>query len=358
MIYQTAISLAILASASATLYVSDHAQQKHMWETFKTEYNRKYSTMDEETERFGHFLEFLKTADLRNEMERRVGGTAIHGITKFADMSQSEFTSKILTADISKKSPIDQRENLMTNLKAPDADAALVDWTGIYTTPIKNQVFFFSIQVFISQSKFPVININNMQGYCGGCWAFSATEQIESDGMRTLHTDYILSPEQPIQCDKTSEGCNGGWTEHAYNYIKNAGGQETESAYPYSSYSGTTGSCHSNSADYVVKLKSYTTITGSSASQIESNMASYVQSTGPLSVCLDASTWSSYTSGIMTSCGNTVDHCVQAVGVYAASTGRYWKVRNQWGTSWGESGFIQLAYGQNTCDITNDPTWT
>jgi cathepsin L len=58
----------------------------------------------------------------------------------------------------------------------------------------------------------------------------------------------------------------------------------------------------------------------------------------------------------MKSCGKQVDHCVQAVGVDASSSG-YWKVRNSWGTSWGESGFIRLAYGANTCAITNDPTY-
>ena len=83
-------------------------------------------------------------------------------------------------------------------------------------------------------------------------------------------------------------------------------------------------------------------------------MASYVQSTGPLSVCVDANNWNSYTGGIMSVCGTSVDHCVQAVGVDASS---YWKVRNSWGTSWGESGFIRLKYGQNTCAITNDPTY-
>ncbi len=174
--------------------------------------------------------------------------------------------------------------------------------------------------------------------------------------MRTLGTNYILSPEQIIQCDKTSEGCNGGWTEHAYNYVKNAGGESTEAAYPYTSYSGTTGSCRSSSSAYVVKLSSYTTVTGSSTSVAEQNMANYVQTTGPLSVCLDASSWSSYTGGIMSTCGTSVDHCVQAVGVDTSASTPYWKVRNQWGTSWGESGYIQLRYGQNTCDITNDPT--
>ena len=44
-------------------------------------------------------------------------------------------------------------------------------------------------------------------------------------------------------------------------------------------------------------------------------MASYVSSTGPLSVCVDASTWNSYTGGVMKVCGSQIDHCVQAVGV-------------------------------------------
>ena len=121
----------------------------------------------------------------------------------------------------------------------------------------------------------------------------------------------------------------------------------TEQDYPYTSSGGTTGSCK-RSFDTVVSITGYETVNG------ESSMASYVGSTGPLSVCLDANLFNSYTSGIMRVCGNSVDHCVQAVGV---DTSSYWLVRNSWGTSWGESGFIRLSYGSNTCDITNDPTF-
>lgn len=111
-----------------------------MWETFKVEHHRIYETMEEETMRFNNFLENLKVADLRNEMERKNGGTATHGITKFSDLSQSEFAAKYLRADLSMKSPVAQRENVVSNLKPPSATAGLVDWTGIYTTPVKNQV--------------------------------------------------------------------------------------------------------------------------------------------------------------------------------------------------------------------------
>ena len=175
--------------------------------------------------------------------------------------------------------------------------------------------------------------------------------------MRTLSTTLILSPEQIVQCDTKAFGCGGGWTESAYGYVKNAGGLEQDSDYPYSSYQGVTGTCKVNKADFKVTVTGFTTIGGSSTSEIETNMANYMLSTGPLSVCLDASSWNSYTGGIMTVCGQDVDHCVQAVGVDNGSGG-YWKVRNSWGTSWGENGYIQLAYGQNTCDITNDATYT
>jgi C1A family cysteine protease len=83
-------------------------------------------------------------------------------------------------------------------------------------------------------------------------------------------------------------------------------------------------------------------------------MSNYVLSTGPLSVCVDAARWNSYRGGIVTSCGNRVDHCVQAVGV---DTSSHWIVRNSWGTSWGEGGYIWLKYGQDTCAISSDPTW-
>jgi C1A family cysteine protease len=84
-------------------------------------------------------------------------------------------------------------------------------------------------------------------------------------------------------------------------------------------------------------------------------MINYVLAKGPLSICLAASTWSSYTSGIVSSCDKNVDHCVQVVGVDTDND--YWIVRNSWGTDWGESGYIYLKTGQNTCYITYDPTY-
>jgi len=322
MIYQTIALATLFAAANANkLYFADPVQQKYMWDQFKQEYGKSYSTEPEEQTRFSNFLTNLRVAEKRNEAEAANNGTAVHGITKFFDLSEEEFAARYLRSDASKRVG---GAAVLEVSEPPKADLGLVDWSGKYTTPVKDQ------------------------GYCGSCWAFSATEQIESDLIRTKAYSQLLSVEQIVQCDTTSYGCSGGWTENAYNYVKKAGGIELESAYPYTSYQGTTGRCSSNSAKFVATVSGYTTL------KSESAMASYVQSTGPLSVCVDASSWSSYKGGIMSVCGKSVDHCVQAVGV---DTGSYWKVRNSWGTSWGESGYIRLSYGSNTCAVASDPTY-
>lgn len=66
----------------------------------------------------------------------------------------------------------------------------------------------------------------------------------------------------------------------------------------------------------------------------------------PLSVTVDASNWSSYKSGVLANCGTSINHAVLLVGVINGA----WKIKNSWGTSWGEQGFIRLAAG-NTCGV-------
>lgn len=137
MIYQTVLVAAIVASASAGIFPTDPKHQKNLWEAFKRDHFKNYDTMEEESRRFGHFLENLKQADRRNELERRAGGSAVHGITRFSDLSQAEFESRFLTADVSQANSARKVEGVQRTV---DTAAGLVDWTGVYTTPVKNQV--------------------------------------------------------------------------------------------------------------------------------------------------------------------------------------------------------------------------
>jgi C1A family cysteine protease len=292
-----------------------------MWDSYKSDFFKSYDEVTD-AKRFQIFIENLKLIDERNRVD-----TATHGLTIFSDLSQDEFKAKYLNAQISDKG-MSAGKAVVAEVPATAVET-LVDWSGVLTTPVKDQ------------------------GYCGSCWAFSATEQIESDAMRTLQTSYLLSPAQITQCTTAAAGCGGGWTETAYSYITKAGGIEQEKDYPYTAlmYQGITGTCSAQSSKYVVGVTKYYTISG------ETNMANYVKATGPLSVCVDAMTWNSYTGGVMSKCGTSIDHCVQAVGVDTGASTPYWKVRNSWGTKWGESGYIRLSYGSNTCGITNDPTY-
>jgi len=311
----------------STLALTQATSIEEDWETFKASFGKKYANAIEERTRFKNFIENLRTVTLRNMAERLSNGTAVHGVTQFSDLSQAEFEYGYLTAT----PPKDLGDVLPSpHNQEPVATMGLVDWTGKKTTAVKDQ------------------------GYCGSCWAFSATEQIESDAIRLLGLTYTLSPAQLTQCDTRSSGCNGGWPLWAMNYVRTAGGIETLANYPYSStiYSGKTGTCAANPS-------LYNTVTVSSTYQLsgEANMASWLQANGPISICIDATTWNSYTSGIVSSCGTSINHAVQAVGVDAV-TGGYWKVRNSWSTGWGEAGFIRLSYGKNMCGITYQPVYS
>ena len=72
----------------------------------------------------------------------------------------------------------------------------------------------------------------------------------------------------------------------------------------------------------------------------------------PVSVAVDATNWSTYSSGVFSNCASSLNHGVLLVG----STADTWKVKNSWSDKWGESGYIRLPRG-NTCGICTIPSY-
>jgi len=200
------------------------------------------------------------------------------------------------------------------------------------------------------------------QGYCGSCWAYSATEGIESGLFMTTGKLEQLSEQQIVSCDKTDGGCNGGDLPTAFDYVQSAGGIATQASYPdTSSDAGQDGKCKSSTP--VVKVTGYEYAVppctgGKCNNQKESDMMAALNTYGPLSVCVNAQNWDGYSSGIYTTkCSgkyNALDHCVQLVGYDTTGSTSYWKVRNSWASSWGENGFIRLPMGTNACGIADE----
>jgi C1A family cysteine protease len=294
------------------------------WKQFKKTYNKEYDTKADELYRFGVFV---KNMEISKKLNDAPGNKAEYGVTQFSDLSAEEFKATYLTYR-----PDNVTRN-MTPLEAGATPPCSINWVDKgATTPIYNQ------------------------GQCGSCWAFSATEQIETMYfLGKVGPLTKLSMQQIVSCDNTCAGCNGGQPYLAYKYVQNAGGIETYSSYPYSSGDGVTGSCKFNKADVFANVANWKYISQSPSG--ESSMASTVCGTSPLSICVDASTWQNYRGGIVTSnCGTQLDHCVQAVGLAQSGSPPYWIVRNQWGVTWGEQGYIYLEYGVDMCGLALEST--
>merc|ERR1712066_374124 len=295
-----------------------------MFAEFVAFHGKIYSSDAERTARRAIFEENLDLITERNAD----GDLGIHWVNKFADVSAEEFRATHLgylpkantTASVELDLPL-----------TASASAASVDWRSrspSILTPVKDQ------------------------GQCGSCWAFSATEQIETDVAMATGKLYSLSPQQITSCDEVDDGCNGGNTETAYEYVAKHG-LETESAYPYTSgKKGKTGKCQYSSSKTVVSISGYKSV--SKSAKHEGKMLTQI-ATSPISVCVDAEKWQTYSGGVMgKSCGSSLDHCVQAVG-YNSAKG-YWIVRNSWNTDWGENGYIYVKEGINACGIAKDAT--
>lgn len=191
-----------------------------------------------------------------------------------------------------------------------------------------------------------VLNPVKNQGRCGSCWAFSTTGTLESNLAVAGKPLNSFSEQQLVDCcgDKGYEclGCNGAWPEWAMNYI-NAEGIVLESEYQYTAVKGT---CKAvpTAKRYLNSAKPWAMVGNKDLNSLKESIGS----TGPVSICVDASNWSFYKSGVFSNCGTKVlNHAVVVIGYEENGT---WIVRNSWGATWGEQGHIRLAAG-NTCGI-------
>ncbi|MCS6760420.1 MAG: C1 family peptidase [Candidatus Devosia euplotis] len=183
------------------------------------------------------------------------------------------------------------------------------------------------------------------QGRCGSCWAFSATATFEARHKMHGHKFIKFSEQEALDCTSSKYGCNGGWYEAVWTMLK-SNKFCTSASYPYK---GVKTSCKKTKCNGKAKDKGHAVV-----KKTEAAMYSALKH-GPISIAVDASTWSSYRGGVVTSCGKGMNHAVVLAG-YQSSTNA-WIVRNSWGRSWGESGYIRLRKGKNVCNLTYKPAY-
>jgi C1A family cysteine protease len=193
------------------------------------------------------------------------------------------------------------------------------------------------------------------QGQCGSCWSFSSTGGIEGQWFLAGHDLVALSEQELVSCDTNDNGCNGGLMDNAWGTIVSEwnGWITGESDYPYVSGNGQVPSCQRSGKPERAHITGHTNV-----GNTEAQMASALATVGPLSIAVDASSWQTYSGGIMTNCVSTqVDHGVLLVGMNLKYSTPYWIVKNSWGPQWGEEGYIRVEYGKNQCLITTVPCY-
>jgi C1A family cysteine protease len=337
---------AVVAAAQVTPKYPSESEMDKMYEL----YQLKHMKADNSATRFTAFKANVKAAidlnveqnidcqDLFNDPK------CVFGITKFSDMFQDEFDSTHLGYKRSEQRPeapvIDLEELKMALKDAPDS----VDWR-----------------------KQGAVSAVKDQGSCGSCWAFSATEEIESAVFMATKKLLDLSTQQIISCDKQDLGCNGGDTSTAYKYVEKAGGIDSASDYPDKSHkTGKSGKCVKHSeVDAKVTGWAYAVkpcTTGQCKDADEAGLATALATKGPISICVNAggNGWQNYKSGIYSKkcsgAASQLDHCVQLVGYDKTGDTPYWIVRNSWNTDWGIDGYMHLEMGKNLCGIADEAT--
>jgi cathepsin L len=178
------------------------------------------------------------------------------------------------------------------------------------------------------------------QGACGSCWAFGTHAAFEGS-FAILNKAMIDSAEQDtLDCNPDKYGCDGGWW--AFQSLIDKGCAK-EADYPYTAKKGT---CNSGAVrPYQAVSWGYvdSNVEIPSVAALKKALCTY----GPLGVAVAVtSAFQAYKSGVFNENSSAnINHAITLVGWDDSK--QAWRIKNSWGTAWGESGYMWIAYNSN-----------
>jgi C1A family cysteine protease len=324
-----------LVLLATTFFAVSNAQtllnENEIWSrftNFQEKFAKKYENVQELETRFSVFRENFRNIITHNA-DRNQSFTM--GVNQFTDLTPEEFKAQMIRG---LKAPVGSYGCGSFSNSASGTPAS-IDW----------------------RTKGAVTTVKD-QGQCGSCWTFSSTGAMEGAWAISKGQLIDLAEQELVDCAGLkygSMGCNGGQMEGAFKFIIE-NGQCAASSYPYTAKDGT---CHSCSA--VAHATSCSDVKPNDQLSLKAAVAKQ-----PVAVAIEADTkyFQSYSGGVLTSssCGTSLDHGVLAVGYGEENGQKYWLVKNSWGTSWGEQGYVKIGRSESTndagiCGIAMDPSF-
>lgn len=335
------LSLASAAPLAARRWRSLAAREKadYRWSDFVVEFEKVYSGEEAQSRQ-----EIFEQNLAKIQQHNKAGASWTAGVNAFTDLTVEEFRQ--ITRG---------RSRFSASVAAPERSSAT-----LASADLPDSKDWRTNQP-------PVVTAVKNQGGCGSCWAFSATQSVESavaiatGKLLTLAPqEYVDCVQNPLQCGGTG-GCQGATAELAFNHTMSVG-QGLESDYKYK---GSDGTCKEGSGlKPAVGLHGFVKLPVNNYSAL----IGAVVNVGPISISVDAGAlgWQLYERGVFEGCPKktlftpnpnvAIDHAVQLLG-YGADGGKdYYLVRNSWGAAWGEKGYIRIVRHANNETCFTDKT--
>lgn len=319
-----------VASSVSLLTVKGEVDEWDMFYDFQEKFSKKYDNVRELEQRFNIFRTNVREMIAHNANETN---TFVMDVNQFSDLTAAEFKEQRLGFI---------RKGGVKNIKSTvGIGSSCSTFSGTGAT-VPDSVDW--------RTKGAVTGVKD-QGQCGSCWSFSASGAMEGAWFVSKGSLVSISEQELVDCAGIrygSSGCNGGQMDGAFQFaIDN--GMCTESSYPYTSgVSQKGGSCQ----------KCTTAVTVKECFDVKTNDQLALKeavSKQPVAIAIEADTkyFQSYASGVLTAstCGTSLDHGVLIVGYGTESNGQmYWLVKNSWGTTWGDQGYVKIARTESKSD--------
>jgi len=332
--------------ASAALAADQTQSEETYWQMWQewsakdTRWLPKILNAVEHSSRFDIFKDNVDKITRHNAE----GHTWTMGLTPFADMTPEEFKMKVVGNECA--------DSFKKNKELKRAKAKLRSGRRMAVDDVANP----SSIDWVAQGK--VTPVKNQKS-CGSCWAFSTTGSMEARcAIANGGSPVSLSEQELVDCDNVDNGCNGGAMDNGFAYAQQHSGLCEESDYPYQAVGGY---CQSSTCTHYDAITGHQDVQSGSSSSLESAVAK-----GPVSIAIEADQMSFqlYSGGVFSGdCGEGLDHGVLVVGYNNDAALPYWNVKNSWGSSWGEQGYIRFCKdcgknnGDGQCGLTLDASY-